>query len=289
VFKLGVVLDELSDDLESALRQAKEIGFDYVELYRFWGVETLNHDLETQKRAKGLLEQYGMPVRTLLTPTLKSLSISGMNPQTITKSEEFARHMETHRRGIAAARFFGAGLLRVFSCNNGRTWPLKDPLSAEELKTVAAGLRIACDMAAGEGAQLGLENVRSCFGNTGRNQAAIISAVGRENLGAIWDPANDNASGGVGYPDGYEAVKPFIRDVHFKDARIKDRKTGENEWACIGHGDLDALGQLRALMRDGYEGGVTVETHWKHPDGSNGTAETTANLRRLIEAARQNL
>ena len=68
--------------------------------------------------------------------------------------------MAIHQKAIRAARFFGVDVLRIFSFRHKRDWPLKAPVGSEELDIIAAGLRIACDMAAEEDVHLGLENVR---------------------------------------------------------------------------------------------------------------------------------
>jgi sugar phosphate isomerase/epimerase len=134
------------------------------------------------------------------------------------------------------------------------------------LDRIAAGLRIACDVAAAAGVTLALENVRSCWGNTGLNTRRILDAVGSPYLKALWDPGNDYVSGGVPYPEGYEAVKPSIAHVHVKDARVLDPATGLTAWECIGAGETRLAEQMAALVRDRYNGAVSLETHWRAPD-----------------------
>jgi sugar phosphate isomerase/epimerase len=112
---------------------------------------------------------------------------------------------------------------------------------------------------------LALENVRSCYANTGSNLQRVVGAVGADNLRMIWDPANSFVSGQRAYPDGYDALDKFrILDVHVKDARLLDAATGLTDWTCVGEGQVDYGPQLGALARDGYRGPLTIETHW-HP------------------------
>ena len=131
---------------------------------------------------------------------------------------------------------------------------------------------------------LGLENVRSCWGNTGHNAARILAAVDHPRLRAIWDPGNDYVSGGVPYPDGYRAVLPYTVHVHVKDAAVVDAATGLTRWACIGTGEVDYAGQVAALRADGYRGALSVETHWRKPGdtGPESTRDTLAGLRRFL-------
>jgi L-ribulose-5-phosphate 3-epimerase len=47
---------------------------------------------------------------------------------------------------------------------------------------------------------------------------------------------------------------------------------------------MDNLGQIRALLKDGYKGSFTLETHWKDPKGKMYSTETSlAALLKVIE------
>jgi dissimilatory sulfite reductase (desulfoviridin) alpha/beta subunit len=60
--KLSVITDEIADDLQTALQVAREFGIDRVELRTLWGVNIVQADEATQRRAKSLLQEYGMGV-----------------------------------------------------------------------------------------------------------------------------------------------------------------------------------------------------------------------------------
>ena len=67
------------------------------------------------------------------------------------------------------------------------------------------------------------------------------------------------------FRDGY-AHLPLSRiaHVHAKDCTvpITCRRSGRSaRWA------IDWRGQLAALARDGYRGAISLETHWKGPNG----------------------
>ena len=36
---------------------------------------------------------------------------------------------------------------------------------------------------------------------------------------------------------------------------------------CVGDGEFDNLGQIRAMLKDGYKGTFTLEAHWADPKG----------------------
>jgi sugar phosphate isomerase/epimerase len=142
------------------------------------------------------------------------------------------------------------------------------PIPEEILDRIAEALREAARRAETAGVTLVLENVRSCWANTGVNTACVLEAVDSPALRALWDPGNDYVSGGTPYPGGYEAVRPHMLHVHVKDARVADPASGRTSWEPIGEGEVDYLGQLRALLEDGYSGVISLETHWRPPSGS---------------------
>ena len=65
------------------------------------------------------------------------------------------------------------------------------------------------------------------------------------------------------------------------------------EFGPLGEMDIDWRGQLAALARDGYGGGISLETHWKGPNGDKYEASVICarNLRELCnknEASNKN-
>ncbi len=41
----------------------------------------------------------------------------------------------------------------------------------------------------------------------------------------------------------------------------------------VGDGEFDNLGQIRAMLKDGYKGTFTLETHWRDPKGKTYSSE----------------
>ena len=77
-----------------------------------------------------------------------------------------------------------------------------------------------------------------------------------------WDPGNAAASGENPFPDGYNLLpKERIGHCHCKDTARKP--DGKWEWAPVGGGIIDWVGQFRAFQRDGYHYAVSLETHWR--------------------------
>jgi sugar phosphate isomerase/epimerase len=81
----------------------------------------------------------------------------------------------------------------------------------------------------------------------------------------VWDPANAYVAGENPFPDGYGKLQPGrIVHVHAKDCVVVDDKPN---WSELGTAQVDWKGQIAALVRDGYKGWISLETHWPGPGG----------------------
>ena len=131
---------------------------------------------------------------------------------------------------------------------------------------------------------IGLENEHACNVGTGAEAARMLAAVDHPALGLIWDPANASILGETPYPNGY-ATLPHARiiHVHAKDCVVNGHTP---TWGPLGEMRLDWKGQINALRHDGYKGAVSLETHWRGPNGDRLEASTICgrNLRALVSA-----
>jgi sugar phosphate isomerase/epimerase len=291
----GVCTDEVHSDLETALGVAKELGMRSVELYEFWGKPVVAMDEGEIDRARDLLDQFELSVSAIGSLFLKLVLIGNVPIGRIPDHSAFQEDLKILKASIRVAKRVGAPVVRTYSFrresmvgrgNPSPRLPQGGEIPDEMLERIVEGLRIAGDETAEAGLVLGLENVRSCWGNTGINLARIIRAADHPSIRAIWDPSNDYVSGGKPLPDGYEAVKPFICHMHVKDARVVDDKTGLTSWKSVGNGEVDYVGQFKALRRDGYAGTLSLETHWHPPTAGGGEPDRVADSRMSFAGVR---
>jgi len=287
-----VVSDEISQDLEEALRGAVELNLAYVELGSVWGRSVTSLEREEVARARRLLAEYGLRVNMIAAPTFKVVILDEDSPP-FAQWPEYQEHRQMLTRSIEIALELEAPLVRTFSFrrpgmvgfgNPSPRLPKGGPLPQPIADRIVEALGLAAEECQKAGLTLALENVRSCWGNTGENAAKIVDAVGSPALKMVWDPTNTFVSGGVDYPDGFAAVRGRICDVHVKDASLLDAESGLTRWECVGRGEVRWPEQVAALKADGYFGPFTIETHWQPEDGSNGTAATTAAFRQILAA-----
>jgi sugar phosphate isomerase/epimerase len=85
----------------------------------------------------------------------------------------------------------------------------------------------------------------------------MIDHVGSIALGANWDPANSYGTAERPYPEGYQAIKERIFNVHVKDTK----QSSLVQCVPVGEGGVDWDGQINSLMHDKVVSHVTIETH----------------------------
>jgi sugar phosphate isomerase/epimerase len=156
---------------------------------------------------------------------------------------------------ISLAKTFETDRIRCFDF-----WRLQDqkPYRA----AINARLQHAVERCAKDNLILLLENEMACNTATGEESAEVLRAVPNKNFMLNWDPGNAAALGSTPYPDGYKMLpKDRIGHCHCKDVvRKPDHKY---EWAPVGAGIVDWVGQFRALQSDGFHYAVSLETHWR--------------------------
>jgi L-ribulose-5-phosphate 3-epimerase len=102
----------------------------------------------------------------------------------------------------------------------------------------------------------------SCNTATGEEAAAVLKAIPNTNFMLNWDPGNAAALGSTPYPAGYQSLpKDRIGHCHCKD--VVNKPDHKFDWAPVGGGVVDWVGQLQALQRDGFHYGLSLETHWR--------------------------
>jgi L-ribulose-5-phosphate 3-epimerase len=296
----GACTDEVHADLATALEATRAMGLAWVELTECWGKPaTALSETEIDEVCR-LLDRYHTRVNAVGSLFLKSVVLGQVPPGGVANDKHFQRDLGILRASIRVARRVGAPLVRTFSFRRDDMIGLGNPsprlpgggaIPDAILAEIMAGLRIAADEAGAAGLVLGLENVRSCWANTGVNAGRVLRAASHPALGAIWDPANDFVSGGDP-AEGYRAVHGSICHVHVKDARVLDPATGLIAWTAVGAGEVDLVGQFAALRRDGYAGSLSLETHWhpRAPDGGEpdrvaDSATSFAGVRAALEAS----
>jgi len=263
-FPIAAITDEFALDLDTALDAMAKIGMTGAEL-RLIGDRNLI-DLSDAEVAdvRRRVEQRGMQVLSIASPVLKCVLPDAPPVDQRLEQDVFGSaytiddQPRLSKRAFEIAEMTGAKIVRVFSY-----WRTVAPERC--LERIVSALKGLADRAADRGLIIGLENEQACNIGTGAEAGRLLAALDHPALKALWDPANASILGEVPFPDGYSKLPASrIVHVHAKDCVVKDYTP---TWGALGTMGIDWRGQLAALKRDGYQGAISLETHWRTADG----------------------
>jgi sugar phosphate isomerase/epimerase len=282
-FPIAAITDEYSPDLSTALEPMAETGMTGAELRVLWGKNIMDLSPEELERAKELITGKGMQVISIASPILKCVlpGAPDVDPRfqhdIFASKHTFEDQPRLAERAFDIAEHMGAKIIRVFSY-----WRTVEPEKC--FRAIKDALTELAEKASRRNLIIGLENEHACNIATGAESAKILAAVDHPNLKLVWDPANALCSGENPFPDGYRKL-PINRivHVHTKDCHMEGHKP---VWGPLGTRSIDWKGQLAALKADGYQGWLSLETHWPGPGGNKFEASRICgwNLRGLASA-----
>ena len=264
-FRIAAITDEFSPEIGIAVQSMKSIGMTGAELRMVFGKNIIDLTDEELDRAIAIVRDAGLEILSIASPLLKCVLPDAPDVDARFQQDMFAaKHTFADQPRLTARAFeiakrTGAGIIRVFSY-----WRTVDPAVCSD--RIVAALRGLAEQAAGHGVIIGLENEHACNIATAAETAKALAALDHPNLKIVWDPANAVVAGEKAVPDGYRMLSPSrIGHVHAKDC-IMDGHTPQ--WCELGNGVVGWPEQIDALVRDGYQGWISLETHWPGPGGN---------------------
>lgn len=284
-FKLSIITDEISQDLGHALEIASgEFGLGYVELRTMWKKNVINLDEKETAEVRRLLKNHGLQVTDIASPLFKTdwpgapkSKYSPEKPQ-FGADYAYAQQGEVLERSIAAGKALGTDRVRCFDF-----WRLDDPKPFRA--AMDDKLRETARAVATKNITLLLENEFGCNTATGAEAARTLQAVQAPNFQLNWDPGNAAYRGEIAFPEGF-ATWPKDRMGHMHCKDVVRKADGSYEWAAIGRGLIDYEGQFRALLKMGYSGTVSLETHWRGAGSAEESSrQSMAGMKTLLKKA----
>jgi L-ribulose-5-phosphate 3-epimerase len=260
-FKIAVINDEISQDFGHACEVAsKQFGMEWMELRSMWNKNVINLDANEIAEAQRLLKGNNLRVTDIASPLFKvdwpGAPKSKFSPEHDQFNANFTydQQGEVLDRAIELAKKFSTDRIRCFDF-----WRLEDQTPYR--KAMNDQLQQAAEKLCKIGLILVLENEFACNTGTGAEAAKVLDGVRSPAFMLNWDPGNAAMFGNTPYPDGYDLLpKGRIGHCHCKDATEGAKGI---EWAAMGKGMIDWVGQFKALKRDGYHHAVSLETHWR--------------------------
>lgn len=249
--KLGIIGDEVSQELPEVIAFAREFGLDGVEIRSVFGRAFKDLTPDDVSTIGSQLAEAGLKVAGCASPVFKC---------ELDDETEIAGHMDIFKRSLEIARQWDCGMVRVFTFLRR-----SEQSTGEEIRRAAEKCAPLVDWARDAGVALGIENEFSTIVGTGPECVEFLKTLGNpEGVGIVWDPCNVLYLAGTNDPvhDDFPVVRDAVIHVHIKDAARDGAKPAES---CVevGRGGLDLPAQMKMLKAASFDGWVTLETHWR--------------------------
>lgn len=242
MIRLSAFADEIADDLDEQIAVLLSEGIRYLDLRGVWGVNVLDLSDSQVSDIARTLRAHGIGVAAIGSPIGKA-PIDG----------PFGEHLHRFERAITLARAFETPFVRIFSFYPPAARPDAEPASYRD--EVVTRLREMTARARAAGLTLLHENEKDIYGDSVARCVDLVRAIDDAHYQAAFDPANFIQCAQTPYPDAYEALRPWLRYVHVKDARPDGAVT------AAGDGAARWPELLQRLRADGYDGFLSLEPH----------------------------
>ncbi|MGC2163005.1 MAG: sugar phosphate isomerase/epimerase family protein [Silvibacterium sp.] len=259
-FRLSVINDEITQDFERACQIAsQDFGLHWIELRGMWNKNITELTDKEVAESNKILAAHNLRVTDIASPLFKvdwpGAPSNGPRRAEFHADFDAAAQDRLLERCIQLAHAFHTDRIRCFDFTRIED---QKPYRA----AINAKLQQAAERCAKDNLILLLENEMTCNTATGAEAAATLAAIPNKNFMLNWDPGNAAALGATPYPNGFDLLpKHRIGHCHCKD--VVRKPGGKYEWAPVGGGIIDWVGQFRAFQRMGYHYAVSLETHWR--------------------------
>jgi sugar phosphate isomerase/epimerase len=261
-WKLGIITDEVSPDLAVTLKEFyPKYGLKWAEIrnVKLDGKSKYVYKTATPEQIKDIrkqLDDAGVKFSILDTAFYK-IALPGTQPLGQAGTElnpaegEYARQMDELKHAAEAAHTLGTKKIRIFDFLR-----VADPDSIFDRRVEE--LNKAIVVAKQLDVVLVLENEHSCNTATGSETAKLFKAVKDHTLMHNWDPGNCFEGGEEPFPKAWNMLDhKRIAHIHLKDAAGK-------AWKPVGAGEIDFVGQFKALKEMKYAETLSLETHYRN-------------------------
>lgn len=231
--------DEISDNLNTQVESLKKLGISYVEMRGVNGNNLIYHDDKKVSEIKKILDDNGIKLSSLGSPLGK-----------IGITDAFEPHFDAFKRACEVAHKMECKNIRLFS------YYLPENCSPADYENeVFERTSKFVDYAKKNDIILLHENEKGIYGEKAFECKKLMEEFFCDNFKAIFDFANfvqcrqDTI-------EAYKMLKKYVAYIHVKDAKWEN---GDVVPAGYGDGNVSAI--LDDLIKDGYEGFLSLEPH----------------------------
>jgi 3-dehydroshikimate dehydratase len=238
---ISAFADEISLDPREQIAVLQSEDIHFLDLRAAWGTNVLDLSDAQADELRRMLRERGVAVSAIASPIGKAPVDS-----------PFDEHLRRFERAILLAHFFATPYIRIFSFYPPQA-AKSDPAAWRD--EVLWRLHEMTARASAAGITLLHENEKDIYGDTIVRCVDLLESINDAHFQAILDPANFIQCGQIPYPDAYEAMRPWLRYMHVKDAR------SDGKVAPAGEGLARWPELLQRLREDGYDGFFSLEPH----------------------------
>ncbi|TME58177.1 MAG: sugar phosphate isomerase/epimerase [Chloroflexi bacterium] len=244
MIRLSAFADEISPDLEEQIVVLSSEKVRFLDLRGVWNTNVLDLSDQQVTRVKETLDAHGIGVAAIGSPIGK-----------VPIDSSFNEHLHLFERAITVAQALQTPYIRIFSFYPPAASDRGAINPAEYRDEVLRRLREMTARARAAAVILLHENEKDIYGDTIARCVDLLQGINDAHFQAVFDPANFIQCGQTPYPDAYEAIRPWLRYVHVKDARsdgsVVPAGEGVSHWPEL----------LQRLRADGYDGFLSLEPH----------------------------
>src|SRR6266513_882652 len=249
MIRLSAFADEISADLNEQIEVIRSEHIHYIDLRGAWNTNVLDLTDQQVTEIKQRLDAQGIGVSAIASPI-------GKTPI----DTPFEDHLQRFQRAIELAQFFHTPFIRIFSfyspISEGKGIGGKESVDPAIWRNeVLRRLRELTRLARNANLVLLHENEKDIYGDTIARCIDLLQNINDPHFQAIFDPANFIQCEQTPYPDAYQALRPWLRYMHVKDA------LADGTVVAAGEGMARWLETLQQLQTDGYDGFFSLEPH----------------------------
>jgi sugar phosphate isomerase/epimerase len=250
--RLGVISDEISQNLLESLKFALKYNLAHIELRSIWERNVVELNEDEIKRVRDVINSYEIKLNCLTTPIFKC----GLTSTAEIKREELFSLSKVSNanyhinvllpNALKIANELNVSKIRIFGF-------IKSDEKVPWTKIIKHVKR-ACILARNYGVILLIENEPVTFIQLSKELIKLLNEVNEENLKVCLDIGNAFLTGEKDLLVALDRLKSAIMNLHVKDLNEK------KEWVAVGRGVLPYEKILQMLSR-WYDNTITLETH----------------------------
>ena len=242
-FKLGVITDEVTQDIFEAAAFCKKHGLQCMEVRSVNNHSPFDYTDEDVEQIIAASKEYGIEVTAISSPTFKC---------EYNDAEAIKANVEGFEKCAIIANKIGAKYIRGFDF-----WNKEVPV--EVRATMYGDIIALCEK---YDVYCALESDPAIHSSTPHKLAELLTAINHPRIRALFDPGNEIWVTSKTSEDAYDKLAPCgIVNMHVKDA--VPNGTPWPPAVMPGTGVADFAGIFKKLITDGYSGGVMLETHYR--------------------------